>query len=725
MMIQGRFPSQLWLRLVHGAIFTTGTLILLLDGSAVTAFEQPAPADSKPGVELTFHKDGSVTFKLDGKEQVILAGHVRKRTAELLAGKKTAIFHIEDWPGFERQGIEWLPDLYELGLRTITFKVRYDGMVRSRTVDLRPPSLGKQLLDGTQQARAVALDKLKVMMHSADSNQRVAALDALIESQRARFDRAQFLPLVRKSVEAGSATEIGRALTALPLVGGGETDVARVLAHASHADPSIRARICTALYGLDPAGMHAGIGPALEKLLNDKVDMVRVSTFQSLWGRPSTAEVDAKLIEMSRGPGRGGSSEADETIYYALSTRPLVRKATAERLREIIRDSAFHRSRAVWGLSHHQADDEARPIAIDTLIGLLDSEIDHETRRDAIWGLGFHGGAKAVNKLEAIATNPNESETMRVYARQQMRGRSVNKARQPGATPQLALEAKPGRLWEQLVQPHDPKLRRLASGKVVQMLKEPATISTALEALLDAHEGSFDRAPFVPLVRPLLKSTDADVRALALSTLATFRNDAIDAATLAAAAGDQSRVVRRAVAESLLRVDPKATQSPTSPTIEKLLVDSDPEVVRAMVRSVWGRPLTAAAESTLLDLSHHPQHSYDAVYYGLSTRPLIRKAVAERLIELAFNSKEHSGRAIWGLTHHKAAEEARDLIVDALIKVVDDFSDGYDRRNAIYGLGRLGTPRARQRLQKIVEAPDESDFSKTQASKQLKDSGHP
>ena len=108
----------------------------------------------------------------------------------------------------------------------------------------------------------------------------------------------------------------------------------------------------------------AHVGPAIEKLLSDRDPMVRRSTCQSLWGVPSTPGVDQKLIELSRGPSKGGSSEGDHTIYYALSTRPLIRKPVAERLIELIYPKSLHTSRVVWGLSHHGATDDAQPAII-------------------------------------------------------------------------------------------------------------------------------------------------------------------------------------------------------------------------------------------------------------------------------------------------------------------------------------------------------------------------
>ena len=141
----------------------------------------------------------------------------------------------------------------------------------------------------------------------------------------------------------------------------------------------------------------------------------------------------------------------------------------------------------------------------------------------------------------------------------------------------------------------------------------------------------------------------------------------------------------------------------------ELLDDPDTTVVATVLHSLWGKPTTPAAEEAMIDLSYDPQLRKDAVYYALSTRPLVRRPVAERLIELGAMSGKHGGRAIWGLSHFTVAEEAHELVVDAMIDVIDRSANPYDRSNAIYGLGQLGGSKARERLQRLVNHGEVSE----------------
>ena len=83
------------------------------------------------------------------------------------------------------------------------------------------------------------------------------------------------------------------------------------------------------------------------------------------------------------------------------------------------------------------------------------------------------------------------------------------------------------------------------------------------------------------------------------------------------------------------------------------------------IKALWGRPVSAAAEQRLIELSKQPGPylssgiAYDAVYYALSTRPVVSRPVAERLAELALSPDAQSlaGRAVWGLSHHAASKD--------------------------------------------------------------------
>jgi HEAT repeat protein len=663
-------------------------------------------------VELYFHNNGSVTITLDGKQHTLSPLEYRKQAEWLLLGKQEAVIRMEDWKGFERLPADTGRMLYQAGIRTLTLKPVVDGREETRTVELDPPGLAEQLSDRKATVRQAAIARLATMLGSENRSDRVNAMHALQRTRHVRFDRSQFLPLVRRSLHVAEPGELGRAIGTIGLVGGDASDLRKVLPHAEHESPSIRAGICPALFQLDPAGNDPRIGPAVVKLLNDAEPAVRTATFKSLWGCPSTPEIDARLIEMSRGLRMGGSSEADEVIYYALSTRPLVRVAVAQRLIELIGVKPPFNYRAVWGISHHRADEDARPLVVDALLRVVDAESDGENRQGAIWGLGFHGGEKALAKLQAIATSASETEKTRELAGRRLPA-PAGETRPAPVSP--VRREKPTELWEQIAQPHDPEVRQAALAEVQRRLKDKGAALEALTALFKARQAAFDRSAFVPLVLPYLESASDEIRSQALLAVATLGPTAVEEAVIAKHLTDESALVREAAGMALMVRDPKGESAQTSRAIEVLLNDRDQKVVQAVVHALWGFPTTPAAEAALIELSYAPELGDDVVYYSLSTRPLIRRPVAQRLIELASLSERDRGRAIWGLSHHPVADDARDLVVAALVEIVDNTSDGYDRSNAISGLGQLASDAAWARLQKIADAADESEAARSQA----------
>lgn len=709
-----------------------GTILLTLRflcGSETAPLVGGQPSEP----EMMLHRNGSVTLTVDGTEHLIPPRQFPTKAAELLAGQKAIVFRMEVWDRFEHDTVVRFPALYKMGIHRVTVKCDVTGQEEIQVWNLEAPTLQEQIADHDPAVCKAALAHIEKMLRSEKGSDRVNAMQVLRDARRVRFDRSPFLPLVRRSLlDATSKTEISAAILTLPRVGGDANDVPQVLEYVSHQDPLVRASLCSALCDLDPNGTHPGVGPAIEKLLQDRSGWVRTSTYKSLWGRPSTPGVDQKLIALSHPPEKQRRSQASDVVYYALSTRPLLRVPVANRLIELIRPKSNHTSRAIWGLSHHQATDEAKPGIVSELIRVIDTEVDGGPRNDAIYGLGLHGGDKAVQKLETIATNPLEPKKTRGLAGEALQrlDRPVPIADSTSPTPSeshVSSGDKPEPLWEQIVQPRDTKLRKTALDRAATMLEAKETALEALAALARAREAEFDRQPFAPLVRPYLTSTNDEVRAQAFVTAATLGQQAVDIAQLAACVDDDSPLVRQATAEALFQVDPEAKHPATSKTIECLLTDSDRNVVRATLYQLWGRPTTAAAEETLLDLSYDLELGELALYHAVTTRPLIRKPVAKRLMEqLALTRRdmlENRSRAIWALSENPSTADARDMVVDALVGVVDLEADGYDREMAIQGLGRHGGQEARRRLQAIVDAPDESETAKQQAREAMQQLG--
>jgi HEAT repeat protein len=684
----------------------------------------PLAGSLPPEPDMMLHKNGSITLTIDGTEHLIPPRRFRTKAAELLAGERAIVFRMEVWDRFEHDTVVRFPILYKMGVRRVTVKCDVTGEEEIQVWNLGPSSLRERIADNDPAVRKAAFNQIAAMLESENTSDRANAMDTLRDARRVRVDQARFLPLVRRSLDATSSREAWQAIRTIVQVGGDENDIPKLLEYVDHENSWIRASLCNALCALDPTGEHPGVGPAIERLLDDPSGSVRSSTYKSLWRGPSTPGIDQRLVALSRTADEPRRRGADDVIRYALTRRPLIRRPVAERLIELIHPKSNHTSRAIWGLSHHQATDNARPTIVEALIGVIDTEIEGEIRNDAIHGLGLHGGDEAVQKLEAIATNPLESKKTRELAGESLQrlGRPIPIADDSPPAPlksDITSSDKPKQLWEQIVQPRDPELRKTALDKAAGLLEHEETAVEALTALARARDAEFNRKPFAPLVRPYLTSTNEELRAQAFGTMSTLGDGAIGIAQIAACLDDDSPLVRQNIAEALFRVDPEAKHPATSETIERLLADPDRNVVRATLYQLWARPTSAAAEETLLDLSYDLELGEHALYHAVTTRPLIRKPVAERLLEqLALTRRdmhENRFRAIWALSENPATADARDMVVDALAGVVDIVADGHDREMAIQGLARHGGPKARQKLQAIIDDPHESEIAKQQA----------
>ena len=286
-------------------------------------------------------------------------------------------------------------------------------------------------------------------------------------------------------------------------------------------------------------------------------------------------------------------------------------------------------------------------------------------------------------------------------------------------------------LWEQIAQRKDPELRSEALEKLHEMLtsEKKQDRAKAVRTLQKVGDIPFDRTKLLPLVRALIadKEQSASARAIAAVQLANLGGNKEDIPMIAAMVDEPNSFIRKGVARALYNLDPSAKHPQTAPTIEKLLNDASNDVVQQTIRSLWSHPVSPAAERRLIELSkelglHNSNGiAYDAVYYALSTRPKVSLPVAERLAELALSPGMHSvsQRATWGLSHHVADDDAKELVVKTLIQIVDDSLDASLRRDCIWGLGSHGGETAVEKLKAIV-AEEKNEMLRKEAESALR-----
>lgn len=282
------------------------------------------------------------------------------------------------------------------------------------------PELTKEILQRADKARRQkAVDALLADLDPAKDPEVIAtALAVLPAVKDVPFDRAPVLTAIRGLLGHADQDVRAGALNAIGYAGGEPSDVPAIAALASDPSPTVRARVATALYGV--AGRQPGFAvfAAVDALLDDYAAAVQLNTIRALWGHPVSAMGEKMLIDLSQGFERSGRGQlAYDAVYYALTTRPSVSPAVADRLIEIMRggERSGQAGRAAWGLSHHDVSPEARERVTNALLEELDETLDPYVRGNIVYGLGQLGGDAAVAKLKELAEK-DESEPIRKRA---------------------------------------------------------------------------------------------------------------------------------------------------------------------------------------------------------------------------------------------------------------------------------------------------------------------
>ena len=268
---------------------------------------------------------------------------------------------------------------------------------------------------------------------------------------------------------------------------------------------------------------------------------------------------------------------------------------------------------------------------------------------------------------------------------------------------------------EEILQRKDASLRRMRLDALLAILQDaaapPASQKESLGVLLRVRDVPFERAPFLAAAKPLLASPDEQVRAAALVALPGLNAGEADLPAMAKLADDPAGAVREGVVGSLFFAKGAGNPALVGPIVEKLLADPDPKVKLATLNALWGNPVSPAAEAQIIALSRETTAGlsgslgYDAVYYALSTRPVVRLPVATRLAELMHDPNLDPNirwRAAWGLAH-TAAPEAVDAMVAALITELDETLQPQVRSYAVQGLAAHRTPAALAKLREMAE----------------------
>jgi hypothetical protein len=129
--------------------------------------------------------------------------------------------------------------------------------------------------------RDAALGETMQMLESDDFAVRERGMEALAETTAIPFDRAPFLPMVRKAMDDPHPGVRALALrTIAPFGGTVDEDMAAVVARAKDEERHVRGWVAFAMYKLDPKGAHPDVEPTVLALLADPEPVVLSSTLQ-------------------------------------------------------------------------------------------------------------------------------------------------------------------------------------------------------------------------------------------------------------------------------------------------------------------------------------------------------------------------------------------------------------------------------------------------------------
>ncbi len=282
-------------------------------------------------------------------------------------------------------------------------------------------------------------------------------------------------------------------------------------------------------------------------------------------------------------------------------------------------------------------------------------------------------------------------------------------------------------LSDAILQRKDKDLRENGLAQLQEMLGPESSADqqkTALTTLFMSRSADFDRDPVRRLALPLLKSDDAQVRAWALRCVPILNPGPDDVAVVLPLADDPSADVRKAVGEALVLLGKGEHADQVVPALTRLLGDSDPEVIDATLRPLWGSPyVTPALEERVIQLSREPGHRSIAIYFALSTMPNKSVPVCKRLIEVIqdpLSKNDDRARVAWGL-RGGVVEEAKPLVEAGLLAALPEETDQDARTAEFRALRRVATEKARPYLRSVLASEMESDHYKKLAQDILDD----
>lgn len=239
--------------------------------------------------------------------------------------------------------------------------------------------------------------------------------------------------------------------------------------------------------------------------------------------------------------------------------------------------------------------------------------------------------------------------------------------------------------------------------------EDPSRVRTGLAAFIRVQQVEFDKASFRPLLRKLLDSTEADIRAQTLGALSVTGPSPEDLNRVLDMVDDPSGDVRIALPHAIKLLSPEGFTDRAGNAILKLLSGGDAKATQAVWHAMWGTKISPELEGRVVEASRKDDQGsgYSEVfYYALTVHLSKREPSVTRLIELTASqdTTNVAGRCLWGLQQGLARDQWP-RVAELALKVIEARSDGYMRREALGCLRAFGTAAQAESLSSLIAKP--------------------
>jgi len=210
---------------------------------------------------------------------------------------------------------------------------------------------------------------------------------------------------------------------------------------------------------------------------------------------------------------------------------------------------------------------------------------------------------------------------------------------------------------------------------------------SALRVLSQTSDIQFDRAPFRPLILPLVENGRGEMLLAALYALRATDPQPGDLALAQAAYGLDPNALAQSISHLLFLYGDGVIEGESERIVLEVLKAPRRETRREALRGLWGAKVTPTLAARLIELADEPETHGDAIYFGLSTLNDKNEAVVDKLIDTLSDPDwiNNGQRALWGLGHG-VPESLQPKVAAALVEMHNSRVD----------------PRVRQRCAEIV-----------------------